>query len=67
MKIEKESIRDRLEVVCQTHCLVSALLYLFTSDSKDKGGCQQILNMMLNNLEEKKNLERLQERNSDQH
>ena len=44
---------------------MSALLYLFTSDAKDKGGCQQILNMMLKNLEEKKNLERLAERNMD--
>ena len=56
------SVRQQLEVVCKNYCLVSALLYLFTSDAKDKGGCQQILNMMLKNLEEKRNLERLQEK-----
>ena len=56
------SVRQQLEVGCKNYCLVSALLYLFTSDAKDKGGCQQILNMMLKNLEEKRNLERLQEK-----
>ena len=42
-----------LEFVCKNNCMVSALLYLFTSDSKDKGGCEQILSMLLKNMEQK--------------
>ena len=44
------SRRDELILICQTHYLVSALLYLMTSTSDSQGvedmGCMQVLNTM---------------------
>ena len=53
-------MRDYLEVLCRNNCMVSALLYLFTSEAKEDGGCKQILEMMHKNMEDKKGQEELE-------
>ena len=50
-------VRHELEFECKNNCMVSALLYISTCDSKDKGGCEQILKMLLQNMDEKRQLE----------
>ena len=51
-----KGIRSYLEVVCKSHCMVSALLQLQTSDRSQqvREGCMQILTMLLNNMETQK-------------
>jgi hypothetical protein len=53
-------MKDYLEVLCSTNCMVSALLFLFTSKSNEAGGCKQILEMMHKNMEEKKGQEEIE-------
>ena len=43
---------DDLKVTCQTHCLVSALLYLLMSDVEESNTCMQILNTMYKMMED---------------
>lgn len=53
---QAKGIRAYLEVVCKSHCMVSALLQLQTSDRSKlvREGCIQILTMLLNNMETQK-------------
>ena len=53
-------MKDYLEVLCSTNCMVSALLFLYTSKSNEEGGCKQILEMMHKNMEEKKGQEEIE-------
>lgn len=60
LQSHKISMKAYLEVLCSTNCMVSALLFLYTSEVKEDGGCKQILEMMHKNMEEKKSQEELE-------
>ena len=50
-------MKEDLQVLCQTNCMVSALLYLFMFDKdhdEDSLGCMQILNTMYKMMEQTK-------------
>ena len=53
---QAKGVRAYLEVVCKSHCMVSALIQLQTSDRSQhvREGCSQILHMLLNNMETQK-------------
>jgi hypothetical protein len=54
------SMRSYLEVLCSTNCMVSALLYLYTSTTNEDAGCKQILEMMHKSICDKKGQEQIE-------
>jgi hypothetical protein len=59
-------MQSYLEVLCSTNCMVSALLYLYTSQTNGDGGCKQILEMMHKNMEDKKGQEEIERKRNPQ-
>ena len=59
-------MQSYLEVLCSTNCMVSALLYLYTSQTNGDGGCKQILEMMHKNMEDKKGQEEIDRKRNPQ-
>lgn len=55
-------MRSYLEVLCSTNCLVSALLYLYTSVANEDAGCKQILEMMHKTMVDKLSQEEMERR-----